>query len=153
MELDLFWHRPLSLQNGYQENLIYTVRADKIPSVPGIYIFARKYGKSMEPLYVGRANDFQKRVMQQLNNTRLMMGIKNASAGCRTLLLAELVTKPGQQLDKGLKIVESAFIKHYLAEGVNLLNVQGTQLRRHIILSDRKHFRQYIPVTVYVEKQ
>jgi excinuclease UvrABC nuclease subunit len=153
MELGLFWHRPITLRSGYKENLIYTVNEDKIPDVPGIYIFARKYGRAMEPLYVGRAVDLQARIIQQLNNTRLMVGIKKAAVGYRTLLLAELVTKPGQQLDKALKIVESGFIKHYLAEGYDLLNIQGTQLTRHTISSERRHFRQYIPINVYVEKQ
>ncbi len=153
MELGLFWHRPITLRSGDKENLIYTVNEEKIHNAPGIYIFARKYGSAMEPLYVGRAVDLQTRIIQQLNNTRLMVGIKKAAAGHRTLLLAELETKPGQQLDKALKIVESAFIKHYLTEGYDLLNVQGTQLRRHTILSERKHFRKYIPNTVYVEKQ
>jgi hypothetical protein len=153
MELNLIWYTPLPLRDGYRENLIYTVREEQIPNVPGVYIFARKHGKSMEPLYVGRANDLQTRIIQQLNNTRLMKGIENAAAGRRRLLLAELVTKPGQQLDKALKIVESAFIKHYLAEGYELLNIQGTQLRIHEIVSERKHFRKYIPQTVYVEKK
>ena len=61
----------------------------------------------MEPLYVGRASDLQARIIQQLNNARLMKGIENASADHRKLLLAECITKPGQQLDKALIIAES----------------------------------------------
>ena len=152
MELALFWHTPLPLRNGHRENLIYTVDEEKIPNIPGIYVFARKHGKSMEPLYVGRANDLQARIIQQLNNARLMKGIENASAGHRKLLLAECITKPGQQLDKALKIAESAFIKHYLAEGHELLNIQGKQRRIHKIESERKYFRKHIPQTVYIEK-
>lgn len=152
MDLTLSWCKPLPLRDGYRENLIYTIYEEKIPNVPGIYVFARKHGKFMEPLYVGKANNLQVRISQQLNNARLMKGIENASAGHRILLLGELFLKPGQQLDKALKIAESAFIKHYLAEGYELLNIQGKQLRRHGIVSERKHFRKYIPQTVYIEK-
>lgn len=73
--------------------------------------------------------------MQQFNNARLMNGIKRAPAGYRVVLIGELVTKPGQQAERALDIIEAALIRYALAEGLELLNKQGTRIYRHTLKS------------------
>ena len=117
-------------------------------------MFARKYGKSVYPLYIGQASRLAGRIEGQFNNLRLMVGIQNAQAGRRILLIARLYLKPGQQMSKVLDIVESALIKHALAQGHDLLNQQGTKTRVHRIKSKgNSASRQVAPLTMFAERK
>ena len=79
---------------------IYTPEDEtSIHDVPGIYIFARVYGKQIIPLYIGMAKKIKTRISQQLNTVKLMTGIQNSSAGKRILIIGELHTKPGQVVE------------------------------------------------------
>ncbi len=83
-----------------------------------------------------------------------MMGIKNARAGRRILLVARLNLKRGQQMSKVLDIVESALIKNALAQGHDLLNQQGTKTKVHVITSKgNSSSRQVAPLTMLAEKK
>jgi len=123
MKISLKWDKPIRLKDGTRFNQIYFWRgAGHVPAKPGVYIFARKYGKNIPPLYIGQASKLRGRIEGQFNNLRLMMGIKNAQAGHRILLIARLSLKRGQRMAKVLDIIESAFIKNALAQGHDLLN-------------------------------
>ena len=136
MELRLHWHQPFDLYNGSRHGLIYDVdEFEHIPDGPGVYVFARSHGEVLAPLYIGRALSVSGRITQQLNNLRLMNGLRRAPAGYRTLCVAELLTRPGQQVDHALNVVESALINAALADGYELLNVQGTNSLVHTISS------------------
>jgi hypothetical protein len=90
----------------------------------------------------------------QFNNLRLMMAIKKAHAGRRILLVARLKLKRGQRMSKVLDVVESALIKHSLAQGHDLLNQQGTKTRVHAIRSKGNNSsRQIAPLTMLAEKK
>ena len=81
------------------------------------------------------------------------MGLKQAQAGRRILLIARLILHPGQQKKKVLDIVEFALIKHALAEGHDLLNQQGTRTKVHDIRSKgNASSRQIAPLTMFVER-
>ena len=153
MELTIEWQRQLKLTEVNSDGLIYSVRYDKLPAKPGIYIFGRHWGKKFEALYVGKANRLSKRVRSQLNNLKLMQHVKNASTGRRVLLGGVVKTKPGQQMDKCLKSIERGLIRHYLAENHDIVNKQGTRIRRHRILSVGKVPRSFVPGEVFVERQ
>lgn len=153
MEISLEWKRFIPLKEGYAEKLIYTLDFDLLPSSAGIYIFGRKYAKSFEALYVGKALNLRTRIKRQIKgNIKLMRHIEDASSGARVLVAAEIVPKSGQKLEKILLIAERAFIKHFLGEGHDLVNTQGTKFRRHVVSSNRKQFRKYIPMKMFIEK-
>ena len=137
MRLRLEWKRQISLRSAARQNLIYSVDQDKLPSVAGIYVFGRRhYGGGFEALYVGQAKDIRGRLKgQQFKNLPLMMHVKNAKSGKRVLLTACFKPKPGQRLTKCLALVERALIRYFLSEGHDLVNKQGTRLRRHEIVS------------------
>ena len=126
MEIEIYWQRPLSLIDGTDDNRVYTPE-DKspIPDYPGVYVFTRKHGDRMIPLYVGKATNLAVRLAQQLNNVKLMKGIENSPQGTRLLLLGELQRKPGQNIQKVLRIAESTLIEHNLSQGFDILNRQG----------------------------
>lgn len=135
MRIEVKWSRPLPLRDGSAELLTYTCD-DLDPSLdePGVYIFARRHGDSVSPLYIGQASRLKQRVEQQFaNNTRLMNGLKQAGAGQRILLLGRVQFKRGQQLKQVLNVLESALIQHALTEGHELLNKQGTKTPVHTI--------------------
>ncbi len=153
MKLYLDWSKPIVLRDASRENLIYKVDLDKLPRSPGIYVFGRRWGKGQfEALYVGKANRIRSRVKSHFNNLRLMQHLRNAKNGKRILLAGRIVTRPGQQLAKCLKILERGFIRYFLGEGHDLVNKQGTRIRRHHLSSAGKHPKRFFPRLMYVDK-
>ncbi len=152
MKLQVQWGRPLKLRDGSKQNLIYALDLSKLPQASGIYIFGRRWGADFEALYIGKANKIRGRVKNQLNNLRLMQHMRNAKSGTRIVLPGRLVTKPGQRLEKSMLLVERGLIRYFLSEGHDLVNKQGTRLRRHEVLSDGNHPKRFIPRQMFVEK-
>ena len=81
-----------------------------------------------------------------------MQHLRNAKNGRRIILAAKIVTKPGQQVSKCLKVVERGFIHYFLPEGHDLVNKQGTRLRRHEVLSSCKYPKRFFAHRMYVDK-
>jgi len=155
MKLHLEWARPIPLKDGSREGLIYTVDLNKLPAVAGIYVFGRQrkdQTRNIEALYVGQATRIRSRVKSQLNNVRLMKHLQKARQGQRKILAARFVARPGQQPSKSLAIIERALIRHFLSEGHDLVNKQGTRLRQHEIASDGKHPKRFIPKLMFLER-
>ena len=128
MRIDVHWLPPLEMWDGTAVNLIYDCDWDQLPDRPGVYVFARCFGEAVSPLYVGKALSLRGRVRQQLNNARLMMGIENSKIGPRFLLPAEVTTRSGHYRAHALELVERALIEHYLSQGYELHNIQGTRI-------------------------
>jgi hypothetical protein len=152
MELHVEWGRSTALNDASSQNLIYGLDIDRLPERSGVYVFGRRYGNNFEALYVGKANHIRGRVKGQLNNLRLMQHVKNAKAGRRVLLAGEIITKPGQQKGKCLKLIERGLIRYFLSEGHDLVNKQGARIRRHEIVSSGSQPRSVMPRTMYVER-
>jgi hypothetical protein len=152
MNLQIEWSRPLLLKDGAKENLIYTFDPAKIPDAAGVYVFGRRWGGNFEALYVGKATRIRGRVKGQLNNLRLMQHLRNAKTGKRILLAGKMVGRPGQRLEKSMLLIEKALIRYFLSEGHDLVNKQGTRLRRHEIASSGKHPKRLIPSPMYLER-
>ena len=152
MKLYLEWARPVPLRDASRQNLIYSLALDKLPTSAGIYVFGRRWGNQFEALYVGKANGMRSRVKGQLNNLRLMQHLKNAKTGKRILLAGCIVTKPGQRLEKCLRLIERALIRYFLSEGHDLVNKQGTRLRRHELSSSGKYPKRFFPSLMYIER-
>lgn len=152
MKLHVEWGRPLQLKDASRDNMIYNLDLGKIPTGAGVYIFGRRWGSQFEALYVGKANNIRGRIKEHLNNLRLMQHLRNAKSGKRILLAGKILTKPGQRLPKTLALTERALIRHFLAEGHDLVNLQGTRLRRHELQSIGQHPRRFFPSTIFLEK-
>jgi hypothetical protein len=158
VKIDLKWDKPIRLRDRSSKmNLIYACRdrdLKRLPDDAGIYVFARRFGQSIAPLYIGQSSSLRKRIDFQLGNARLMMGIKHSDAGHRILFVARLRLHPGQREQKVLDILESALIKYALAEGHELLNKQGTKTKVHTIRSKgNTSSKQIAPLHVYVERR
>lgn len=151
MNLALNWQKPLTLKTDTSGNGIYIVPLDDISTEPGIYIFLRTHGRAFEALYVGKADNLRSRVKQHLNNLQLMKGIEKAATGKRLLALAEFIPKQGQQQAKALRRIETAYIRHYLSYGHQLINKQGTKIAKDSIASKRSNLKKFIPKDLYFE--
>jgi hypothetical protein len=153
MILAVEWTRPVQLKDATKQNLIYSLALEKLPNVPGVYVFGRKFGSNFEALYVGKAtNRLRGRVKGQLNNLRLMQHLRNAKAGKRIVLAGKFNAKPGQVADKCIALAERALIRYFLSEGHDLVNKQGVRLRRHEIVSSGKYPKRYFSSTIFLEK-
>ena len=136
MEIDITWSKPIRLHDGWRDDLIYTCdEVDELPDEPGVYVFARSYGDSIVPLYIGRATSLATRLWQQFNNAKLMLRIQKASSGRRVLLVGELQLKRGQNVERVLDVVEPTLIEYAVAQGHDLINKQGTSPKVHHINS------------------
>jgi len=151
MKLQVEWGDPVALRPVPRQSPMYDVDLTKLPSAAGVYIFGRKWGTGFEALYVGKALNIRSRIKGQLNNLRLMQHVHDAKTGTRVILAGTLLTKPGQQIDRCLPIVERAFIRHFLSDGDDLVNIQGTHLRQHEVESVRRPWR-FVPSTTFVER-
>ena len=133
MELSIKWYKPIPLIDGDEQNLIYV--ADNLDSwndVPGVYMFCRIFDGQTYPLYIGKAEDIGGRIWQHFKtNTKLMNTIKKAANGKRVIVPGEFTPKPGQNTKKCIAIVERSLISHALAEGYELLNIQGAKTPVH----------------------
>lgn len=152
MRLKVDWQRPIALRSGAREGLICTLDLDALPRTAGIYIFARRWGKSYEALYVGQSMRLRGRIKSHLNNLRLMRHLQEAKSGRRVVITGQIRTRPGQQLSKSLSTLERAFLRHFLSEGHDLVNKQGVRIRRHEIESEGPVPKSFVPSIMYLER-
>ena len=152
MKLNIVWNKPIPLVKALNDGSIYSLNLEKVPATVGIYIFARHWGKSYEALYVGKSGNLRSRVHGHLNNLKLMKYLENAKAGRRFVITGQAVTLPGQKMKLVLRTLERAFIRHFLAEGHDLVNHQGVRIRRHEITSEGKISKSFVPSTIFLEK-
>jgi hypothetical protein len=153
MKLEIEWDKPTQLRKSSDQSLIYEVNLTRIKTKSGIYIFARKWGKSYEALYVGQSKNIPSRVKGHLNNLKLMRHVENAKNGDRVLIVGRPVTKKGQQITSVLRNLEKALIRHFLSEAHDLVNKQGMQIRRHEIKSSEGIPKAFVPSLMYLEKK
>lgn len=152
MQLTLEWGRPIPLKDASDQNLIYSLDLERLPPQPGVYVFGRRWGNAFEALYVGKANRLRGRINQQMNNLRLMQHLKSARQGKRIVLAGQFVARSGQQTAKCLPLLERALIRYFLSEGHDLVNKQGTRIRRHEIASNGSYPKKFFPRLMFVER-
>lgn len=144
MKLNLKWHRSVEIGT-----FPYGANLEMIPKTPGVYIFLRMYGSTpAETIYVGKASDLRSRIKQQFNNLNLMRGIKEKFPnGERRLVYAEFIARSGQQLKKAVPLCEKTLIRYYLAQGHDLLNIQGAKLKFHELDTTRIDLKKFLPAS------
>lgn len=151
MKLHVEWSRPIPLRAS-RESVGYEVDFEKVPRSAGVYIFGRQWGTGFEALYVGKSLNVRARIRSHLNSLSLMQHVRTAKTGKRILLVGEYVTKPGQRIETCIGLAERALIRHFLAEGHDLVNKQGTRIRRHELESTGRHPKKFFPNPIYLEK-
>lgn len=150
MKLRIEWARAIPLKDASRQNLIYSLDLTKLPVSAGVYVFGRQFGRNFEALYVGKANALRRRVRGQFKNLPVMLHLKNAKIGKKLLLTGRYISKGGQNREKCLTLLERALIRYFLSEGHDLVNRQGTRLRRHEITSAGA--ARFVPGLMFVDK-
>jgi hypothetical protein len=72
-----------------------------------------------------------------MNYLKLMNGIHGAANGTRYLAYAEIALKRGQQPESKIHAAEKIFIRHFVDDDHELLNVQGVKIRIQTLTSIR----------------
>ncbi len=152
MEIAVDWDAPVHLIKSKDKARIYELNLEELPTGPGIYVFARRWGTEFEALYVGRSKSLRSRVKGHLNSLKLMSHIRDAKNGKRVIFTARLAPRPGQQIDKLLALTERALIRHFLAEAHDLVNIQGMRIRRHEFFSQGLKSKNFVPELMYLER-
>ena len=144
MEITLDWHAPIPLHDGSEGDQLYSCDERLLPTAAGIYVFARRFGGAVTPLYIGQAKHIRGRIKSQLNSMRLMMRIKKAKkvGGC-VLMVATLRPGPGQQVARLLDIVERAYIEQAQSMSYPIINVVHAKPKFHTIVSVGKKKSHY----------
>ncbi len=142
MDIDIVWRTPVRLVeapgDSNQDFVIHEGDVTRIPDASGVYVFARKHGEKYEPIYIGQAlGSLRSRLAQHLkSNVALMKALRAAKTGAKVVLIAEIKTKPGQQIKRVLDVVEPTLIAEAVALGYTLVNKQLTSEAFHTITSN-----------------
>lgn len=153
MEIKAVWSQPLILEDGSRYDLNLYFSTENIPSLPGCYIFYNKFGKSYSIIYIGKADILKRRLHQQMNNSRLMLGIKNNKRGKKYLIYCTINNRQKQNIQKNLLVVERQLIKTALANGHELLNRKGALINyNHISFAGNRTSEKMISRKIAFEK-
>jgi hypothetical protein len=156
VRISIDWWQPIQLRSGRRENLIYAVPdLDDLPHGPGVYVFGR-YHRSLDmvPVYIGKADNLRRRIRQQLNNAKLMIGLQKAPRTRRYLAIGEYVGRAGPKATRAIALAERSLIEYALAEGYELLNQQGTKRPHHWLShSGSRASRDWLPKEMALPKK
>ena len=142
MDIAVRWLAPVRIRAARRgEPLIYACdHLDRLPEDHGWYVFGRRFGDNVEPIYIGKASDLRRRIEQHLlRNVPLLRAIQDRPKGERVVLVGKWIARPGQQEARVLEIVERALIKKALALGFDIVNVHGTRTPVHNLSMSGAH--------------
>lgn len=129
MQIKASWSKPIALKKLPASALqIYSVNLEQVPENPGVYVFARKHGNSVFPIYIGETMSLRARVKTHLNSLPLMKAIENAPNGGRFLIYCTVDARAKDKAKKQIKVLERVLILHAQGEGHALFNKKGTKL-------------------------
>lgn len=154
MEMEIQWNKPIPFKKVNKGALIYDIDLEKVPDQKGIYILARRYNRNYYALYIGESTvgTIRRRIRKHLNNLKLMRYLESAKRGRRVLITGIPFPKGGQNSKKIIKIIEKAFIRHFMSEGHDLINESGTIVRYHKINSKGRIPKKFIPSSIFLER-
>ncbi len=166
MKIELEWTGPIKLKPVNTGGYNFEAIEDDLPSEAGIYVFARKFGSSYSPIYIGKARNIRNRLKTQFRSLPLMVKVKNwnqtnaedasmALNGTRVLFIGNLL-KPSAvaQIENALRITERSLIEHALTEGHNIVNIQMTRTKYDEIISNGvKATAAFAPRSMLVKAQ
>lgn len=134
MQIEATWSQPITLKKGPSGGLIYELNLEELPEEPGVYVFGRKYGNRVAPIYIGETLSLRARIKGHLNSLALMRAIEGAPNGKRFLIYCTVKAGSREKAKTHIKVLEKALIMHSQSEGHELFNKKGTKLPTDTIL-------------------
>jgi hypothetical protein len=152
MKIDIQWGKPVILAQN-KKIVVDEEAIEKIPEEWGVYFFSRKFAKNYQQFYIGETFNLRARLLSHLNNADIrdvLRGMKvpdvHIKHGNKFFHYGVLLTKPGQDAKKCMKIVQKYMIEEAVARGCPLLNKQLTVIRTHsVFFSGDKGGRALFP--------
>lgn len=134
MDVTVRWHKPIPLTLR-QGTYVYDGPNLKVLEGPGIYFFAKRSGRKVVPLYIGRAakQPLKKRLDQHLDKPVFVKSLAGALSGDLLYIFGTVVPRPGVKMDAALEVIENALIQEVLADNRELFNHRGTKSPVHTV--------------------
>ena len=140
MDIQIEWQEPVQITRHKKPLFDESSAQQVVAGRPGVYFFSRKHGSAYSPFYIGHALSVSKRLRDHLKSAkidRVLRGItggdKQIKHGERYFHFGYLITRPGQDAKKCLRIVERYLVREALANNIPLLNKQLTKSPTHSI--------------------
>jgi hypothetical protein len=128
MKIEATWSKPVPLKKCPPGGLIYVLNLKALPTEASVYIFGRRFGNKVVPIYIGETVSLRARINNHLNSLPLMRAIENSPSGERFLIYCTFKTGSKDKVKKHLKIVEKALIFYAQTKDHELFNKKGTKL-------------------------
>jgi len=132
------WKKPILLEKHPTKHIPFWIQDwNRIPAAPGIYIFSKRFGDKITPVYIGKAKNLRNRIKQQLkSNVPLVTAMQKSGLGSKFVMIAEHIGRPGLPSMKAITIVEKAFIYEAINHGFELANIQMKEIKEIEIISE-----------------
>ena len=139
MQITIRWQKPIQLTRGKKIIIDPKDIPNSIENVPGVYFFARTFGKSIIlPFYVGETLTIRTRLKSHLESTKIadvLRGISDEEAiknGTKYFHYGYLHGNAERKLTKRrLSIVQKHLIRLAIETGAPILNYQLTTMKTH----------------------
>ena len=134
--IHLKWMTPVLLTR-HDEYIYWTDDYARIPETHGLYIFARRHGSNINPIYIGRSRNIRNRIFDHLeSNVPLMNRLLHEPNGDRLVLFGVYQPCQGMNPTASIRRAESVLIKDAISNGYDLVNLQGTSILYDELLMD-----------------
>ncbi|MDE9483410.1 GIY-YIG nuclease family protein [Xenorhabdus bovienii] len=148
--INLDWHDVINLNDIEFKDSHELIK--EIPKTAGIYIFWRKFADTHECLYIGRASNLNRRIVQQLNAKKLVDHVQDAKKGAKLLSFAEIRMHQSCDISAYLDEVETFLIAEALSAGHNLFNSKKTKCHFNKIINDGNGMPNIFDDDMYLPK-
>jgi hypothetical protein len=153
MKIEATWSQPIPLIKDKSGKLIYTLDLKSLPAKPGVYVFGRKHGSTVVPIYIGETLSVRGRIKWHLDSLPLMRAIEQSHTGRRFLIYCTVKAGTTDKAKKHIGVLERALILHAQGEGHELVNKRGTKLPTDTIsFSGNRTSEAIAPRTMLVKR-
>lgn len=108
------WSQPITLTKGRTGGPIYVLDLDDLPETPGVYVFARKHGERVVPIYIGETLSIRSRVKNHLDSLQRMQAIKSVPNGClahdQPVSLQLLLNEVGENREENILRIKKCIV-------------------------------------------
>lgn len=127
------WHPAVILRDTGGHYRLKPEDDARLPALPAVYVFGRRYGDNATPLYIGQSLNLRRRVLKQhFDSLRFLNALRGFPQGDRFLLWCTFELKTKQKISNILGIVERGLIDKALTEGHQLINIRGVRTPAHL---------------------
>jgi len=138
MNIKVVWKGPVELDmqpsDHFSVHLKNPKDLGKVTKKHGVYLFAKTDRGLVTPLYIGKALNIQKRILDHFKKDVILMNkIKSSGRGRKVLFVGEIAPERGQSPHSASLLVEETLIRKAGHDNWDLLNIKGVNKPAHHI--------------------